>query len=222
MFTNHTNESKRKLSKALKGKPWSEARRQAQRNKVGLIGRLCRECHSFFKIKKSQAKPGSGMYCSYACKVVGAGKTHSKGAEQRRIEKECKICQRKVFIKPSHGNKEGTYCSKGCMSAGYSILMVGRGNPNYRHGLSDKGIHVVRRKNAPGRHSIKDISRLLSRQRNECAYCGTCLLKGYDIDHITPITKNGSNYIGNIQILCQSCNRRKNNKLFSEFRYYAN
>lgn len=53
---------------------------------------------------------------------------------------------------------------------------------------------------------------LISRQ-NVCCFCGSD--KDLTIDHILPLSRNGSNDIKNLQILCRSCNSRKSNKIIT-------
>lgn len=44
-----------------------------------------------------------------------------------------------------------------------------------------------------------------------CQMCGS-VAGDLQIDHIQPVSKNGGNELGNLQLLCQRCNRRKGNK----------
>lgn len=45
----------------------------------------------------------------------------------------------------------------------------------------------------------------------KCAYCGFKSL--LTIDHITPLSKGGTNTASNLQILCKDCNNKKGNKI---------
>lgn len=77
--------------------------------------------------------------------------------------------------------------------------------------------HRARRMNAPGSYSEQDIKLLRKKQKNKCAYCRCSLVNGYEIDHIYPISKGGSNDPSNLQLLCNSCNRHKSDKRPIEF-----
>jgi 5-methylcytosine-specific restriction endonuclease McrA len=57
------------------------------------------------------------------------------------------------------------------------------------------------------------------REHGKCAYCGFDLsglldaLPGEQFDHMIPLAAGGLNDITNIQLLCQSCNNKKSDKL---------
>jgi hypothetical protein len=66
---------------------------------------------------------------------------------------------------------------------------------------------------ADGAFTEDDIQRLYKLQRGRCAYCRIELGSRYEIDHINPLSKGGSNYPRNLQLLCRlKCNQRKRNK----------
>lgn len=67
---------------------------------------------------------------------------------------------------------------------------------------------------AEGSFTGEQILDKLSKQRDKCANCKKKLSSGkYHIDHVMPISKGGSNYISNIEILCVKCNLTKHAKL---------
>jgi len=77
----------------------------------------------------------------------------------------------------------------------------------------------ARKNNADGSHT-KNEWELLKNQYNYT--CPSCYKKEPEIilteDHIVPLSKNGSDYINNIQPLCRSCNCSKH----TEIKKYAN
>lgn len=78
---------------------------------------------------------------------------------------------------------------------------------------------------AEGRHSRADLIRLWHRQRGECARCGVRFGKrpsdnGFHVDHVTPLSRGGSNWPRNLQLLCPSCNCSKGAKTPAEFTLY--
>ena len=62
---------------------------------------------------------------------------------------------------------------------------------------------------AKGSHTGEQILDLLRKQGNRCAECRKNLKAGYHADHIMPLARGGSNDIGNIQLLCETCNLSK-------------
>jgi 5-methylcytosine-specific restriction endonuclease McrA len=65
---------------------------------------------------------------------------------------------------------------------------------------------------ARGGHTAADIRNLVSLQKGRCGYCKTVVGRLFHVDHIVPMSKGGGNDRRNIQILCGTCNMRKNAK----------
>lgn len=61
-------------------------------------------------------------------------------------------------------------------------------------------------------HIASDLKReVWRRDMGRCARCGS--RENLEYDHIIPISKGGSNTSRNIELLCQSCNRKKTDKI---------
>ncbi len=67
-----------------------------------------------------------------------------------------------------------------------------------------------RRRAQAMRNTHKHRKTLLELANNKCVTCGSTV--DLCIDHITPITRGGSDDLDNLQILCRSCNSRKKNR----------
>jgi len=60
---------------------------------------------------------------------------------------------------------------------------------------------------------------LYDKQKGKCNYCGNKLtIQYFHIDHKTPVARDGSDQITNLQLLCGPCNTRKGNSTDGEFR----
>lgn len=74
----------------------------------------------------------------------------------------------------------------------------------------------ARQKAAKGIHTNQDIYALFQFQRGVC-FCGFNLSDGYHVDHVVPISRGGSNWPSNLQLLCATCNCSKGTKLMEEW-----
>lgn len=71
--------------------------------------------------------------------------------------------------------------------------------------------------NAEGSHTPKDIRRLYIEQKGLCAYCSKRLRGQYDVEHVLPLSRGGSNYPSNLALVCDPCNTSKGNKTLREW-----
>jgi 5-methylcytosine-specific restriction endonuclease McrA len=68
----------------------------------------------------------------------------------------------------------------------------------------------ARREGAEGTHTLEEVTYLLTQQENKCACCDVELTESSrELDHIMPLALGGTNYISNLQWLCQFCNSAK-------------
>lgn len=68
------------------------------------------------------------------------------------------------------------------------------------------------KRNSKGTHTISDIRALYEGQNGKCWYCGVDVGNDYHVDHFIPLSKGGSNDVGNLRIACPTCNLSKNAK----------
>lgn len=66
---------------------------------------------------------------------------------------------------------------------------------------------------AKGCFTKKFVENLYVKQFGRCACCGELLEGVYEIDHIIPLSRGGSNFPDNIQLLKPTCNRLKGSKI---------
>lgn len=70
----------------------------------------------------------------------------------------------------------------------------------------------AKRKRADGSFTGAEVTSLFRKQRGFCAICTSDLLTKFHRDHIVPLKLGGTNFIQNIQLLCQPCNSAKGAK----------
>jgi 5-methylcytosine-specific restriction endonuclease McrA len=65
--------------------------------------------------------------------------------------------------------------------------------------------------------STRDWEKLVTRANGHCAYCNE--RAPLTMDHVIPLSRGGRHAIGNLQPVCEQCNKRKGAMLLSEWRY---
>lgn len=94
---------------------------------------------------------------------------------------------------------------------------VAESKKSYRLANMDRWRSYVRNRRArlkgvTGSHDHNDILVLRSNQSDRCAHCQIDLFGGGEVDHKTALSRGGSNWPHNLQLLCMPCNRKKHAK----------
>ena len=76
---------------------------------------------------------------------------------------------------------------------------------------------AARLRKAPGHHTAADVQAQRARQKGCCYWCGARVGRRYHVDHVTALSKGGSNGPENIVIACPPCNWSKYNRSPQEF-----
>lgn len=75
----------------------------------------------------------------------------------------------------------------------------------------------AREYNAPGQITKRDVDLQFRSQRGKCWYCLCDISQVYEIEHIVPLSRGGTNYANNVVLACPTCNRSKHDKLPHEW-----
>jgi 5-methylcytosine-specific restriction endonuclease McrA len=79
----------------------------------------------------------------------------------------------------------------------------------------------ARLKGCEGSYTTKELNTLFEQQEGFCYYCGKLLYGSFDmevhVDHKTPLSRGGTNYIENIALACAKCNLKKHTKTSEEY-----
>lgn len=78
-------------------------------------------------------------------------------------------------------------------------------------------VRRARKRSAEGEHTADDIAVIRKAQKDRCGYCGVKLKGKGHIDHIIALSRGGSNWPRNIQLLCGPCNLSKGARDPEEF-----
>ncbi len=82
-----------------------------------------------------------------------------------------------------------------------------------KYNIASKHNRKARELNNGGSFSPNFISNQLIQQNYLCAYCSINIKDGYQLEHILPISKKGTNNEYNLVLSCEQCNKSKNDKL---------
>jgi 5-methylcytosine-specific restriction endonuclease McrA len=75
----------------------------------------------------------------------------------------------------------------------------------------------IKKLGATGSHTAADIKLQYRSQNGKCWHCNKPLNGVFEVDHLIPLDRGGSNWPNNLVCSCQFCNRSKNNKLTHEW-----
>lgn len=78
----------------------------------------------------------------------------------------------------------------------------------------------ARKKQAEGNINSINLNIKLKNQWNLCFWCYDSLDDTWEVEHIIPLSRGGTNLDDNIVISCRNCNAQKNNKLPEEWFKY--
>lgn len=77
------------------------------------------------------------------------------------------------------------------------------------------------KKRAGGTHTKQELQDLYELQDGRCCYCGVPIfwhIKGdVHVDHMTPVSRGGSNTVDNLALACETCNKQKWSYTVSEW-----
>lgn len=153
---------------------------------------MCEVCKDICEKPKSQGWPVylKRRFCSHKCanKVICYNNKFSMLARQKA--KEANSGVRSYWWKGGVSSDKKEYYRMKCIE------------------------RYARSKNAKGSFTVKEWLELKHRHNDCCVRCGVHeSIKRMTIDHIIPLTKGGSNFISNLQPLCQPCNSKKSAKV---------
>lgn len=194
------------------GPECSAASRRAARD---ARARPCETCDKVFVPRPWQIRMGIGRFCSQACNTAGveaflASECQARAKATMRAQFAAGL--RKLNVGPDNHNWKGGKAAHLARRRDSGKQAAGLRSYRKRNPHKVREFAARRKSKKLGRLPRGTIPRIGEAQRWKCAICKANIAKGYHVDHVTPLAKGGDHAPRNIQLLCQSCNVRKNAK----------
>lgn len=202
--------------------PWPTARKCAKRlgTKTYFTGKSCKNGHTSFRFTSSG-------HCSVCDKAWDESRAGAPGRAEAKAASSRNSARRRRETDPAFVEKWREYdrirrLDPAVGERSRLLIREKRKDPAYREREREyKRNHPeqvaaqnhrrrARLREAEGSHSPSDILRIYMLQGRKCASCAVRVSKTtWHVDHIYPLSKGGSNWPSNIQILCAACNQEK-------------
>lgn len=146
------------------------------------------------------------VYCNVCNKELHRGSLSSRCGKHRDKTKAI------AKIKSLNRSKESNSNWKGGAEHNKLKSKAWR-KDNYQRVLFLNRLRRIRKLGSKGIHTLHEWNDLKELYKYTCPSCKQTEpdIK-LTVDHITPLSKGGTDYISNIQPLCKSCNSKKNTK----------
>lgn len=161
--------------------------------------KICKGCGIRF------SGPANRSYCSNDCR--------EQSIEAAKVEMRCEYCNIEFKTDKNRFLAGRKYCSRHCRH----LDMIGEKGANWQGGMKNRNPEErlrsaknrrARESQAQGSHTRDQFVALCKAYDNRCLACGRNDVALTE-DHVTPLSKGGTNSIDNIQPLCRSCNSKK-------------
>lgn len=185
-------------------------------------GKLCSKCKTDLPITEfyadTRARDGLQSQCRTCGHKSGAGwrirnkdRINEKGMEWRKNNPEkVRESRKKCEASPEYKLKRAAYTAANSNRRRDWYQNYAKENPEKIR--ARRSARRAREKAASGRITADEIRSLLKKQRGKCTVCLVKLGENYHLDHVMPLARGGDNTVENAQLLCPTCNRRKNAK----------
>lgn len=178
----------------------------------------CKSCGQIYYAYPSDKR----LYCSKKCYATSLLKNRSLEYKRLIVNQRAKKWRdknRHKLLNLCSCGKEKWLRSRQCYICRPSKFVKGQVAPNYKGGYENHLKHNRERLSKLkiiGNHTPQEWNELKVKYNFMCLCCKQQEpIIQLSRDHIVPISKGGTDDIGNIQPLCRSCNSRKHNKIIS-------
>jgi len=189
----------------------AEHRAEVRQRKLSERRRECVVCGAAFVPRYQQIRNTGAKYCSVAC---GFAARAEKMSALGHAARNAALADGRIKFPTGPANKQWkggpVETRRRRQRSGLSAASLRR----YRSENPDKVREFTqsRSRRKFGRLPRGTVSDLFSLQRGRCAVCREKLPKSFHVDHRVPLVAGGKHERGNVQLLCPSCNVRKNAK----------
>lgn len=196
-----------------------------------MISRVCRVCNqlkiSDELVKSKKARDGVDTICKKCMRERAAiRKSTPEGrAKYREIKRNSyqKHKNRYRVIRHENRPKIREYERKRRREHPEKVRQIQRNweRKNSEHFSKIKRVanaqRRARQRGAEGKYTYKDELAIYDKQKGQCYWCGKQLNGKYHVDHVIPLSRNGSNNPDNLVVACPSCNMQKHDKTPEEW-----